>query len=70
MISGYPKVHFRHLITPSETLGGGFIPIFDGVDKNVELMKLGEDDARKNLEIYLNQTEIEPRVRKTGFTYV
>lgn len=28
VVRGYPKVHFRHLIAPSEDLGGGMVPIF------------------------------------------
>ena len=32
VVRGYPKVHFRHLIAPMKALGGGFFPIFEGID--------------------------------------
>ena len=32
VVRGYPHVNFRHLISPRKDLGGGYIPIFDGVD--------------------------------------
>lgn len=32
VVRGYPGVHFRHLISPSSDLGGGYVPIFDGTD--------------------------------------
>jgi hypothetical protein len=32
VVRGYPRVHFRHLITPLNDLGGGFIPLWDGTD--------------------------------------
>ena len=54
VIRGYPNVHFRHLISPRVPLGGGYVPIYDGVDVNIKLMDQGEIDTRKNLEIYLN----------------
>jgi hypothetical protein len=38
VVRGYPNVHFRHLMSPSVELGGGYIPIFDGVDVNTEIM--------------------------------
>jgi len=33
VVRGYPNVHFRHLITPITDLGGGYVPIFDGVEQ-------------------------------------
>ena len=33
VVRGFPHVQFRHLITPRAPLGGGFIPIFDGIDQ-------------------------------------
>ena len=52
VVRGYPKVYFRHLMSPKVVLGGGYIPIFDGVDVNIKLMEQGEIDTRKNLEYY------------------
>ena len=46
VIRGYPDVHFRHMISPSTPLGGGYVPIFDGVDVNLKLMDQGEKEAR------------------------
>ena len=41
VIRGYPNVHFRHMVTPSVALCGGYIPIFDGADINVAMIKQG-----------------------------
>ena len=41
VIRGYPNVHFRHMVTPSVALGGGYIPIFDGAGVNVAMIKQG-----------------------------
>jgi len=53
VIRGYPKVHFRHLIVPQKELGGGFLPIFDGIEKIKYLLQRGEIDGRESLTAYL-----------------
>lgn len=52
VIRGYPNVHFRHLITPQATLGGGYIPLFDGIDTTRRYMEQGYNDAVKSLNNY------------------
>ena len=53
VVKGYPNIHFRHLITPSESLGGGFMPIFDDIDYNIRLMDIGYQTGLRNIGIYL-----------------
>lgn len=52
VVRGYPKVHFRHLITPKQDMGGGYIPLFDGLEVTREFLAQGYDDAKKHLEYY------------------
>ena len=74
VVRGYPNVHFRHLMSPRSDIGGGFIPIFDGVDVNLKLLEMGEKDTRKNLEFYFNQTnqtaETQPEVQSISFDLI
>lgn len=67
VVRGYPNVHFRHLMSPKVDIGGGYIPIFDGVEVNLELLKQGEIDTRKNLEYYFAQLEEQPEVTSSAF---
>lgn len=52
IVQGFPDVTFRHLILPDEDLGGGYIPIFDGLEVNLDLIAKGESDARDLLTAY------------------
>jgi hypothetical protein len=55
VIRGYPKVHFRHLVTPQKELGGGLLPIFEDLEKVKFFLQTGEEDGRKSFEAYLEQ---------------
>ena len=46
VVRGYPKVNFRHLVSPSTDLGGGYIPIFDGVDVAIGYIGKGYEDTK------------------------
>lgn len=52
VVRGYPKVQFRHLITPKQDLGGGYIPLFDGLEVTNQFLAQGYDDTKKHLEYY------------------
>ena len=54
IVQGFPDVNFRHLVVPEEDLGGGYVPIFDGLDVNIDLINKGERDARNIINAYLN----------------
>lgn len=56
IVQGFPNVNFRHLILPEEDLGGGYIPIFDDLDVNLELIEKGERDARNLLNSYFEDS--------------
>ena len=55
IVKGFPEVNFRHLILPDDNLGGGYVPIFDGLDVNVDLIEKGEQDALNLLTAYKDQ---------------
>ena len=38
IVKGFPNVNFRHLVLPDQDLGGGYIPIFDGIDVSKDLL--------------------------------
>jgi hypothetical protein len=64
VIRGFPKVQFRHLITPKAPLGGSYIPIFEGREQIEFLIKRGLEDG----EFYFgNSTKGQdlPRVRSS-----
>ena len=52
VVRGYPDVNFRHLISPLQDLGGGALPIFDGLDAILNLIERGEIDAEIHLEYF------------------
>ena len=52
VVRGFPKVHFRHLISPLNDLGGGFLPIFDGIKNGRMLVDRGKIDAEAHLRYY------------------
>lgn len=54
VVRGYPDVHFRHLITPQAKLGGGYIPLFDGLETTRRYMDQGYNDATDSLNNYYN----------------
>jgi hypothetical protein len=56
IVKGFPDVDFRHLVLPEESLGGGYVPIFDGMDVNLDLIEKGEKDARNMLNAYFNNS--------------
>ena len=52
VVRGYPRVHFRHLITPKQDVGGGYVPLFDGIDVTRQFLKQGYEDAEQHLNYY------------------
>jgi hypothetical protein len=66
IVKGFPNVNFRHLMMPTDDLGGGYVPIFDGLDQNIYLLEQGEKDARLNLADYLNYNTTNPYLEEDG----
>jgi hypothetical protein len=64
VIRGFPKVQFRHLITPKAPLGDSYVPIFDGAEEVNFLIERGLEDG----EWYFGPGESgqeTPRVKST-----
>ena len=61
VVRGYPKVHFRHLITPKQNLEGGYIPLFDGIDVTRKFLDQGYEDAKQHLDYYFMKYPQESR---------
>ena len=57
IVKGFPKVNFRHLIMPTEALGGSTIPVFDGIEENLRLLEFGERDATEMIKAYLSNNK-------------
>ena len=57
IVKGFPKVNFRHLIMPTENLGGSTIPVFDGIEENLRLLEFGERDATEMIKAYLSNNK-------------
>ena len=55
VVRGYPKVHFRHLITPISDLGGGYVPIFDGIEQTQKFIDRGYEDTEIALKYYFEK---------------
>ena len=53
IVKGFPEVNFRHLVLPDEKLVSSYIPIFDDIEVNFDLLAQGEEDARNMLTAYL-----------------
>jgi hypothetical protein len=61
VIRGYPKVHFRYLISPLSKLGAGdFIPIFDDASVGIGYMAQGKKEGAEILDYYLGKTQVKP----------
>jgi len=70
---GYPKVQFRHMIAPLESVEGSYTQIFDDIEMSRNYIKHGYDDATKILNWYFdkyphhsvnytNSTDSKPKV--------
>ena len=68
VVRGYPKVKFRHLISPRQEVGGGYIPIFDGTDVTQMFLQKGYDDTKEILSYYLRQFPHEGAAHQAGPT--
>jgi len=55
VMRGYPKVHFRHMIAPLESVQGSYMQIFDDIEMSRNYIKHGYDDATKILEWYFEK---------------
>lgn len=65
VVRGYPKVNFRHLISPLQDLSDAYIPIFDGIEETRRMYDRGLIDAEIHMEYYANKTGIEiPGLKK------
>ena len=38
VVRGYPNVHFRHMISPRQDIGGGAVPLFQGTDETRDFL--------------------------------
>lgn len=52
VVRGYPNVHFRHMISPRQDIGGGPVPIFDGTDVTQRFLEIGYQDTKEILDMY------------------
>lgn len=52
VVKGYPNVHFRHMISPKQFVGGGMVPLFDGTDVQKEFLGKGYNDTVQILDAY------------------
>jgi len=57
VLRGFPDINFRHLIAPLAPLGGGYVPIFDGIDVVEKLLEQGKQDARTIFGVDKNITQ-------------
>jgi hypothetical protein len=58
VVRGYPDVELRHLITPTRSLAGGFVPIFDGSEEILELLRKGELDGKLHTDYFFEKTKL------------
>ena len=53
-------MNFRHLITPDQPLGGGFVPLYSSTEQVLTLLRIGQEDAKTHLQYYMNKFPNDP----------
>ena len=75
ILDANPAVNLRYMISASQKLPGGFIPIFANPDDLKKTWQIGYDDAKRAIEanadptlsFELNRREYEAHVVRDGF---